>query len=1378
MFLSRHGRHREKRRGIILLVVLTLLTLFALLGISFVLVANSMETSARIAREAESVSQGGFTPTLSANECFKLAMAQLLYDANDDTAGAASALRGHSLARNMYGWNYAALNDKPFTGHGRLSFASALGEDDIKLLNYQFYPSDSFLRDPERVGSRATPTAPITSPHVGMAAVPYTYPDHNNFYLAQIDPNTGEVLVPSFHREYLFGRLDDTANANWTDAKGKYKTLRPTDAIHPKFPKPLGRNGDVKNLDGAPGGPDSIWIDVGSPVLTTADGRKYKMLVAPLILELDGRVNLNVVGNLMGINGPNPDQRSNQGWGPWEINPAYVLGADGNEWRNLFNGIGTTPEGYKQVPGRYDQGTSNPAVLGPPITGTRRPRAWSQVDYDGMKSDRSAAAPFALPTPGNPGAYYSFPTFTAGGTSLGYDNGGTTENNLHASLFNPFKPTDPNRLLGLDGLARILRATGSTGVLNKSELVDLLPANLGAANSNLRRYLVTTLSADLDRAAAMPYIWDPAGSNTPADAAGAAGTRLQLRQPDPMKAEFSLASQAVIPFPGIANLGSKPPLSEFNSANWAAAPAALGRINLDRPLYNYSTDAARALKDRQEFARDAFDVLRRVSGGMDPAVAAVAPYGPNSPEFRALRKLAQIAVNLVDYIDEDDASTAFRWYAAGGTNEYVYGTELPRLVLNETYVQYDNKMGSLVDVDPMDASKGKKVNTGEDYNVNVWVELLNPLPEKDTDGTVNPAHHKALLHDGTKSIYRVVLAKPDLGSNDPTKMVLRDPANTTGDPNFGSTNRTLKTLPDWGPATGMGSKPQEITPLPESNRFSSAAGAAAGFYVLGPQTTYEPNCDPGITATWTSADMTYTLKAADQDDLTKEEKPRPTILLQRLADPARPHSDTPADPTTHNPYVTIDYVETQEHADGRLSNTTGPMAVAPVAITDRTSVGRKQPYHGYTGARVAQDPMTPPANQPKHTFYRQNSKADQAALDTAPTDPTLTLPFNWLVHLDRPPISPMELLHVSGYGPHELTQQFIYGPGGAGVQANQQAAPWLDRTARLYRFFEFTTCGLRGSGIRPVPGGRIPGKINLNTVWNAEVFRALCDPQPGNLFFSPGPAPAYANVDSIFNSLLDSRSSASRAAGKPVIQPTHQAFGATVDRPFWSLALGEATGPDNLSAGPRGLDNTLLRNHPTIPGQLLLDVGASTDPAYRRKELLTKIYNHVTTRSNTFAVWMTVGFFEVVAQPANDVPKLGDEIGKAENRQVRYRMFALVDRSHLTAFDNKLTGAISAGPNQPVVLNWSGATGRVKDTDRSDREWDIPSGTFLVVEPNDPYNEETVVVQRDGSGNLTASFQRNHPTGARVICRGNPGPWKSYDPRKDTEVVPYFTLIE
>src|SRR5207248_487245 len=44
------------------------------------------------------------------------------------------------------------------------------------------------------------------------------------------------------------------------------------------FPYPADRYGDVKNLDGAPGGCDSFLMDVNAPIHTSADGRRYKMM--------------------------------------------------------------------------------------------------------------------------------------------------------------------------------------------------------------------------------------------------------------------------------------------------------------------------------------------------------------------------------------------------------------------------------------------------------------------------------------------------------------------------------------------------------------------------------------------------------------------------------------------------------------------------------------------------------------------------------------------------------------------------------------------------------------------------------------------------------------------------------------------------------------------------------------------------------------------------------------------------------------------------------------------------------------------------------------------------------------------------------------------
>src|SRR5438445_448755 len=90
------------RRAVILVVVLALLTLFAIVGLSFVLYADAALMSSRSFREAESEARPDVDPEL----LFSYFTGQMVYDVYDDERGISSCMRGHSLARNMYGLNY------------------------------------------------------------------------------------------------------------------------------------------------------------------------------------------------------------------------------------------------------------------------------------------------------------------------------------------------------------------------------------------------------------------------------------------------------------------------------------------------------------------------------------------------------------------------------------------------------------------------------------------------------------------------------------------------------------------------------------------------------------------------------------------------------------------------------------------------------------------------------------------------------------------------------------------------------------------------------------------------------------------------------------------------------------------------------------------------------------------------------------------------------------------------------------------------------------------------------------------------------------------------------------------------------------------------
>ena len=102
-----------------------------------------------------------------------------------------------------------------------------------------------------------------------------------------------------------------------------------------------------------------------------------------------------------------------------------------------------------------------------------------------------------------------------------------------------------------------------------------------------------------------------------------------------------------------------------------------------------------------------------------------------------------------------------------------------------------------------------------------------------------------------------------------------------------------------------------------------------------------------------------------------------------------------------------------------------------------------------------------------------------------------------------------------------------------------------------------------------------------------------------------------------------------------------------------------------------GINNTLLRQfvgpdprRRLLQPQIPVDENDPSSHPYIQYELLNKIYNNVTNRSNVFAVWVTVGFFEVNDENTRPV-RLGAELGSAEGRQVRHRMFAIVDRSSM-----------------------------------------------------------------------------------------------------------------
>ena len=94
---------------------------------------------------------------------------------------------------------------------------------------------------------------------------------------------------------------------------------------------------------------------------------------------------------------------------------------------------------------------------------------------------------------------------------------------------------------------------------------------------------------------------------------------------------------------------------------------------------------------------------------------------------------------------------------------------------------------------------------------------------------------------------------------------------------------------------------------------------------------------------------------------------------------------------------------------------------------------------------------------------------------------------------------------------------------------------------------------------------------------------------------------------------------------------------------------------------------------------------------YWRSEMMQKVMNLTTVRTHQYAVWITIGFFEVKRQGdplmANANPGtslatlgfdiLGPEIGASSGQTTRYRGFFLVDRTKLYGFDDTTPGSFT-----------------------------------------------------------------------------------------------------
>lgn len=304
-----------------------------------------------------------------------------------------------------------------------------------------------------------------------------------------------------------------------------------------------------------------------------------------------------------------------------------------------------------------------------------------------------------------------------------------------------------------------------------------------------------------------------------------------------------------------------------------------------------------------------------------------------------------------------------------------------------------------------------------------------------------------------------------------------------------------------------------------------------------------------------------------------------------------------------------------------------------------------------------------------------------------------SLPWN-----NRPFISQYELMLVPQTRSSQLLEQFsTAGPDNyTGATPNGRyghlmnffkTTTTMNAAANLYQIFDYVHVPSRFTGasgiLQPdlystnsdtfkaphnvVPSFREPGRINLNTIFNPQVFSGL---KGGNYgygghhgdfnwvqFKESRRGAAGDTFDPSANSSFFSNAFRSGSDGNLAPNPAQVRTGA-------DASLLRSTSVTNAGAMTASYtDNRGLLNSPTIATGNRLH-SPDRHPYLRYKNRI-RLGNMGTTRSNVFAIWITVGYFEY-DETTNTI---GAELGKESGNVERHRAFYMVDRSIPVGFE-------------------------------------------------------------------------------------------------------------
>lgn len=729
----------------------------------------------------------------------------------------------------------------------------------------------------------------------------------------------------------------------------------------------------------------------------------------------------------------------------------------------------------------------------------------------------------------------------------------------------------------------------------------------------------------------------------------------------------------------------------YSATNLAPYPPA----SASTPALQLTSQEFWARRDRQQMARDIYVLLYLLGHGDDTKATAT-----DSTVWTTAQcaEMAQFAVNLVDSMDRDSVITRFE-YDTNLTNGWnldddPYSSPSTTPATLESAAERAEVFG--IERQDLSISEAYAIRTaaitGDHALTNypdsaqhhfAYVELYNQSPF-DVTFTDSESWQVVMKQTGkferrlsfkssaltipSGSRYTVGTIDADIGTASPGKSIFKVDVMSTGDFTQSS--------------TFMAPYGQVISDATHKGLDLLDVTTPSNYYRIEDGTNNPPTDITGYGA-WAAGLSSATAGSPIQ------------FILRRRAHPTRSYMPPAND--NDNPWVQIDEMDlTSGFSTFTLKTSTDTQMQVQAAVDAMTPGSKERPEPFGQASESNHSPSSVAGGKGNNSLSALNSNVSGGNFTV------------WQPHFDRDFASIIDLFYVPTFGPDQVTTHLM----DTKIAPESQPVPYCgaakflnpntatpNRWHRLLELVEVPTRTNHGLAVgSDIAIPRVPGRINLNMIRNPEVYAALLDDI--RYFFldmSVGTVPAGSDnppymldntgdVRDWWGQFLMSRDGVDQyafaASGLTLSLPGLPGFSSMTSpgaRPFRSLADVSYTaygGTKTVS-----VEDTILRRLPMDTGatqRRLVEIGtsaehgsSSVDPLIRNR-LLSKIAGNTTTRSNNFAIFISVKYFNAAADPAyGGAIRIGGPYNGLPGPE--HRGFFVVDRSKLE--QGKYTGA-------------------------------------------------------------------------------------------------------